>query len=152
MKTQRQRPAHMREQVPTSTYAPVLNLMATPHYELAPAAVLPEQFYDTASAGRHESGAVALIRAMLDDAIACYQKYGTAKGRHNQRLATEAEAWLLSDDDHWPFAFVNVCGALGIEPGYVRRGLKQWRRGSLAQARPKRRLTNTVCHALPIAA
>jgi len=70
MNEQRQRTAPTRERVTTSTYAPVLTLMTTPQYELAPAAVLPKQFYDSASEGRHESGEVALIRAMLDDAIA----------------------------------------------------------------------------------
>jgi len=152
MNEQRQRTARTRERVTTSTYAPVLALMTTPHYELAPAAVLPEQFYDAASEGRHESGAVALIRAMLDDAIACYQKHGSSASKRNRRLATEAEAWLFSDDAHWPFAFVNVCGALGIEPGYVRRGLKRWRHRSLGQGQPKRYLNNSVRHALPIAA
>jgi len=152
MNQQRQRTAHIREHVTTTTYAPVFNMMMTPHYELQPAAVLPEQFYSAASEGRHESGAVALVRAILDDAIACYQKHGSARGRRHQRLAKEAEAWLFSDDAHWPFAFVNVCGALGIEPGYVRRGLQRWRRVSLSQSRPKRRLTTTVRRALPIAA
>jgi hypothetical protein len=92
---------------------------------------------------------VALIRAMLDDAIACYQKYERAKGRRNQRIATDAAAWLFSDDAHWPFAFVNVCAVLGIEPGYVRRGLKRWRHVSLAQTRPTRRRTNTARYDLP---
>lgn len=152
MNTQRQRPASKQEHGLMNASAPVFSMLPIPPYELQPAAVLPEQFYDAAHAGRHESGAVALIRAMLDDAIACYQKLGSAKGRRNQRIAKEAEAWLFSDDDHWPFAFVNVCAVLAMEPDYVRRGLKRWRRASFSQARPKRRLTGIVRHDLPIAA
>ena len=152
MNEQQQRTTRTQAHVPARAYTPVLNMITAPPYELSPAAVLPEQFYDAARAGRHESGAVALIRAMLDDALACYQNLGSAKGRRNQRIANEAEAWLFSDEDHWPFAFVNVCAALGIEPGYVRRGLKRWRRASLTQSRPQRRLTKTVRHDLPIAA
>jgi hypothetical protein len=89
---------------------------------------------------------------MLDDTIACYQKHGSTANKRNRQLAKEAEAWLFSDGTHWPLSFVNVCSALGIEPGYVRRDLKRWRHPSRSQDRPKRRLTTTVRHDLPIAA
>lgn len=40
-----------------------------------------------------------------------------------RRLADEAMLWALDNDEAWPFAFVPVCHALGIEPGYLRRKL-----------------------------
>jgi hypothetical protein len=46
--------------------------------------------------------------------------------RRAQRLAREAEAWFLSDDDHWLFSFASICAALGLEPSYIRRKVKQW--------------------------
>jgi len=95
--------------------------------ELIPEAVLPEQFYGPRRGVAHLQSQVALRCAVLDDAIKCYRKQFVPHTRRERRLATEAEAWLFSDDDRWPFSFVNICRALGLEPEYLRRGLKQWR-------------------------
>ena len=34
-----------------------------------------------------------------------------------------AQAWLLSNDEQWPYAFVPICATLGLEPTAVRRAL-----------------------------
>jgi hypothetical protein len=90
-------------------------------------AVLPEQFYPSSVA--HTPGMRALMRAVLNDAIMCYQKRFVSQSRRAHRLAREAEAWLFCNDDRWPFSFVNICGALGIEPAILRRRLRQWGQG-----------------------
>src|SRR5688572_29395137 len=95
--------------------------------ELPPAAVLPEQFHGSPLNMNAARGEVALMRAVLEDAIECFQKQSGKSGRRAQRLAREAEEWLLNDDQRWPFSFLNICHVLGIDPGYIRRGLKQWR-------------------------
>jgi hypothetical protein len=82
---------------------------------------------------------MTLMHAVLDDAINCYQKQFLPSTRHEQRLASEAAEWLFSNDDRWPFSFVNVCHALGLDPEYLRRGLKQWRQRPLAAAFRKQR-------------
>lgn len=92
--------------------------------ELLGAAVLPEQFYTSSAV--HTPGVVALMRAVLNDALVCYQKRFLSHSRRAHRLAREAEAWLFCDDDRWPFSFVNICDALGIEPAALRRQLRQW--------------------------
>lgn len=94
---------------------------------LPPAAVLPEQFYGVPVNVHAARGEVALMRAVLEDAIECFQKQDLKNGRRAQRLAREAEEWLFKDDQLWPFSFLNVCNVLGIDPAYIRRGLKQWR-------------------------
>jgi hypothetical protein len=91
--------------------------------------VPPEQFYGPRSglaSGRPEA---ALMRAVLVDALECFQKGLVQQGRRARRLAREAEEWLLSDDTNWPFSFVSICAVLGLEPGYLRRGLRRWRQG-----------------------
>lgn len=93
---------------------------------LTQATVLPEQFYSPPSGTARSRWQVALMHAVLTDAIECYHRPFPAQGRHRERLAKEAETWLFSNDDRWPFAFVNVCAVLGMEPDYVRRGLKRW--------------------------
>lgn len=37
------------------------------------------------------------------------------------RLHREALAWLLEEDESWPFSFVNVCRELGLDVGLVRK-------------------------------
>lgn len=88
---------------------------------LLPAAVLPEQFHGPARATSRWQSELALMDAVLDDALTCYQKQFAPHTRREQQLAQEAAAWLFSEDDRWPFSFVNVCLALGLEPEYLRR-------------------------------
>jgi hypothetical protein len=93
---------------------------------LPPAAVLPEQFYSPAASAVSGRGEVALMRAVLEDAIDCFQKLLGKTDRRSQRLVREAEEWIFSEDLRWPFSFLNICNVLGIDPDYVRRGLKRW--------------------------
>lgn len=91
--------------------------------------VPPEQFYGSRPSladGRPEA---ALMRAVLADALGCFQKGLVHQGRRVQRIAREAEEWLFSDDSRWPFSFVSICAVLGLEPAYLRRGLQRWRQG-----------------------
>jgi hypothetical protein len=78
------------------------------------------------------------MRAVLADALECFQKGLVYQGRRVQRLALEAEEWLFSDDARWPFSFVSICAVLGLEPAYLRRGLRRWRQG-----RPKAEVKKT---------
>jgi hypothetical protein len=92
------------------------------------------------------------MRAVLDDAITCYQKQFVPHTRRERRPAQEAEEWLFSDDDRWPFSFVNICRVLDLEPEYLRRGLKQWRQRPPAEPRRKQRRTTRARLPLRIAA
>ncbi len=94
---------------------------------LPTAAVLPEQFYTRPTGCEAQSGEAALMRAVFEDAFHCFQKQFVGKGRRVLRLAREAEEWFAADDPRWPFSFVNICAVLGLEPEYIRLGLKQWR-------------------------
>jgi hypothetical protein len=109
--------------------------------ELPPDAVLPEQFYGPPRGGAQTQSQVALMRAVLDDALSCYHKQFGPHTSHERRLAQEAEAWFLDHDDRWPFSFVSICHALNLEPEYLRRGLKQWRQHPPGAPRRKRRRT-----------
>jgi hypothetical protein len=52
----------------------------------------------------------------------------------------DAWAWLDADDDE-PFTFRAICGVLGLEVSYVRKGLCRFRGGAMAEvpARARRR-------------
>jgi hypothetical protein len=107
-------------------------LSVTDHQEalqelLSYISVPPEQFYGprpSLADGRPEA---ELMRAVLADALGCFQKGLVHQGRRVQRLAREAEEWLFNDDAGWPFSFVSICAVLGLEPAYLRRGLRRWR-------------------------
>ena len=104
-----------------------------------PDTVLPAQFFLALRQRTGSQGARRLVVAVLEDAVDCFQKYLGAEDRRNCKLYADAEAWLFSDDNSWPFAFVNVCEALGIQPPFLRRGLLLWRSGQRAQNQPATR-------------
>jgi hypothetical protein len=91
-----------------------------------PDVMLPEQYFDRLASRTLDSPERRLLFAVLLDAIIQLQ-------RRNTSGSAEAERWIRNDiDSDSPFAFRNVCEALGIEPGYLQRGLLSWRRSQVA--------------------
>jgi hypothetical protein len=64
--------------------------------------------------------------AILLDAVECFQKYAPLHRRKPDRLFTTTAEWIFEDDYKWPFSFVNICDAVGIDAKYLRNGLQQW--------------------------
>jgi hypothetical protein len=67
-----------------------------------------------------------LLWAVLENGLTDYMKYATATGRRGKRLFREAQEWVMSDDATWLCSFLNICHVLGIDPDYVRMGLRRW--------------------------
>ena len=55
------------------------------------------------------------------------------------RLLDEAREWLFTDGEEHIFSFNSVCSSLGLDPGYIRRGLKRWEEHARAATRKKQR-------------
>jgi len=91
--------------------------------------VLLEQVCDPLVRLANRQPEAELMRAVLEDALLCFHKGLVRQGRRVQRLAREAKEWLFSDDVCWPFSFVSICMVLGLDPEYIRRGLKRWNQG-----------------------
>jgi len=68
----------------------------------------------------------ALMLALLEDAIACFQGRFFKPSRTNDKLFQEAEEWINSEDEG-VFSFNNVCETLGLHPENLRKGLEQWK-------------------------
>jgi hypothetical protein len=68
-----------------------------------------------------------LLWAVLENGVEQYKKHVTATGRRGRRLFREAEEWLFQEDPTWLCSFVNICHVLGIDPDYLRTGLRRWR-------------------------
>ena len=95
--------------------------------ELEPETVLPSQFFARPTVDASLQPEKRLMLAVLEDAVGTFQKYANARDRAGQKLFAEVEDWFASDDQEWPYSFVNICHALGLEPAYLRRGLARWR-------------------------
>ena len=99
-----------------------------------PEVILPSQFSEQAGLKHSDRGEKRLMLAVLEEAVATFQRHAGAKTRHGQRVFREAEEWIESADDSWPFAFENICHALDIEPEFLRRGLQRWKEAQLKAA------------------
>ena len=70
----------------------------------------------TSQTGEHQ-----LRWAILIDAIETFRGSPSSGVRGRRRTQWNRDcSWLFSDDTAWPFSFVSICDALGLDPGYVR--------------------------------
>jgi hypothetical protein len=97
-----------------------------------PDLITPDQYYEM----RRDDSSIApvkrLMMAVLEDALRCFQNNSDARNGPRKRLFDEAEQWLCGDTGDGPFSFETVCETLGIEPQFLRSGLKEWRNQQLA--------------------
>jgi hypothetical protein len=95
--------------------------------------LLKESRRGKTTAGRAELGLSDLMLAVLQDALGTYKDGLTSPVPAKRVEAFKVEAWVASDDGDWPFAFLNVCHAVGISPEYVRSCMTRWRREALRE-------------------
>ena len=93
-------------------------------------ALYVQAFFDSRASVVTLSPETALMYAVLEEAFLCLQKTGKLTP-HVRSQALDARNWFLSDDSHWIFSFIPVCEALGLDPGYMRKKLKDWYPGAL---------------------
>jgi len=103
----------------------------------APDIVLPEQFFEGARRDSYASGEKALMLAVLEDGIRCFQEHLRNPRSNPRLLSAQAEAWIRAVDYEWPFSFNNVCETLGIDPGALRGALLAWKTKRLAERDPR---------------
>ena len=111
----------------TATVERNVGLRAGGAIELEPESVLPSQYFAQPAVDASLQPEKRLMLAVLEDAVGTFQKYVNARDRSAQKLFVEVEDWFASDDQDWPYSFVNISHALGLEVGYMRRGLAIWK-------------------------
>ena len=99
----------------------------------APEIVLPEQLQQGFRRDSYLSGEKALMLAVLEDGIRCFQEHLTNPRSNPRLLSEQAEAWIRAVDYEWPFSFNNVCETLGIDPSALRGALLAWKAKRLAE-------------------
>src|SRR5262245_46018740 len=72
-------------------------------------------------------GELALMLAVLEEAVDCYKRNLFASDRKGKSLFEETEAWFSAHDSDAVFSFEYVCEALGFDADYLRAGLEQWK-------------------------
>lgn len=101
-----------------------------------PDTILPTQYFDRLRRRTEYDGERRLMIAVLEDAVDVYRKLAGARDNRRRALFEDAEAWLESNDRTWIFSFENICDVLGLDSGYLRRGLHAQRRRA-AQMGPR---------------
>lgn len=92
---------------------------------LEPDIVLPAQWFVRRSALPESERRLRL--AILKDALHYYRDFAGGTDRRTRAWYDDAAEWFASRDRSEPFAFENVCDALGLSASAIRCGL---RRGS----------------------
>jgi hypothetical protein len=70
-----------------------------------------------------ESGPIALMLAVLEEATRCIGRGRQRRHSGTRKLAAEAEAWVRCDSRAWPFAFASICDVLGLNVNAARARL-----------------------------
>lgn len=67
---------------------------------------------------------VAVLQTVWDDCRgSAYRRRAGLGPATNLRAARHASAYVASTDRGWPFSFENICEALGLDAGRLRRDL-----------------------------
>src|SRR4030095_15952584 len=84
-----------------------------------------EQYLDTFRRSEHLEPEKSLRAASREDAVQEYRKYSRAHDADGKKRFREVEEWIMRGGNDWIFSFDNVCELLGLDPQYVRRGLRE---------------------------
>lgn len=64
-----------------------------------------------------------LALSIMATAIGDYIKYQDRTDEDSSRLRDEAEEWLLSHDERWPFSFQSICDLLDLPADQLRNAI-----------------------------
>jgi hypothetical protein len=97
-----------------------------------PDTLLSHQYFATFRSKRLEPEK-KLMLAVLEDAVACFQRYVFPRSRRERTLFNQTEDWVCDENSDYLFSFKNICEVLKFNPEYVREGLLRWKQKKLAQ-------------------
>jgi hypothetical protein len=79
-------------------------------------------------AGSYPTGLRALMLAVLEDGVRCFLS-------RDRQVHAEAELWMTTQRQNWPFCFTAVCHTLGLNPDAVHAAARRLRE---REASPRR--------------
>lgn len=86
----------------------------------------------------------ALMLAVLDDGVRSFQENLFAETGKKRALFDEAREWLFNDGFEHVFSFSSICSSLGLNPGYIRRGLKRWEEQTREATKKQKQASRTA--------
>lgn len=105
---------------------------------LVPDAIMPKQYFEDARNDCAMRPIKRLMLAVLEDGLHCFQAYAGASRGIRRQIFVETEAWFADRRADGPFAFETICDTLGIDPNFMRKGLRIWRLQLLNGMNPPR--------------
>ena len=98
-----------------------------------PDTLVPTQYIETFRGKAHLEPEKSFMLAILEYAVASFQKDIFARDSKGKAIFHETEDWILEENSDWIFSFENICEVLGFNPSYVRQGLLRWKEMKLAE-------------------
>ena len=71
------------------------------------------------AANPEDSLALGVMRQAVHD----LRRFRTARGSVERELYRDARRWITTDDDSWPYSFVNICKLLDVPAEMLRAEL-----------------------------
>src|SRR6266850_7073019 len=90
---------------------------------LEPDTLVPAQYFDRIGTDIAFQPEKRLMLAVLEEAIATFQRHVGSTTPRSTRLVQDVEDWTNARDQDWPFSFENICAGLNLESEYVRTGM-----------------------------
>lgn len=100
-----------------------------------PDTLVPAQYFDRIGSDAAFQPEKRLMLAVLEEAIATFQRHAIANTRRSERLMEEVEEWVAGVEGEWPFSFENICAALDLDAEYLRAGMARWKEAERSKAR-----------------
>ncbi len=97
-----------------------------------------EEAFSNSTGAKDVEDLKELMRDILKGAVVNYQRHVFAVGKPGRALFREAEEWILQEDVDGLFSFETICEVLGMNPPYVRRGLREWKERQMNGNKPYR--------------
>ena len=117
-----------------------------------PDVLLAAQYHETVRRKGDLEPEKMLMLAVLENAVACFQKCVFARDSRGKNLFRDAEDWILEQDNDWFFSFENICWLLGVDADYLRKGLMCWKQRQLARRRRAKACRNASPNPLQVVA
>ena len=90
---------------------------------LEPDVLAPSRYLATLQSKTRLEPEKKLMRAILEDAICCFQKYLASRDPYGKKIFYRAAAWIFDQKNEYFFSFANICETLNLDPSYLRKGL-----------------------------
>jgi hypothetical protein len=81
-----------------------------------PDCLLPVQYFENFRRKVETEPEKRLMLAVLEDALACFQKHYSSRGGRGLRLFRETQEWIYGEDNGRPFSFTNICEVVAFDP------------------------------------